>query len=321
LAAAAIANFARFVSLYPDAGCVDLKARIEERVGLPASQICIGNGSDELIHLLSALLLQPGDNIVMGDPGFSRYESEAIAIGADVKKIPLDARACHDISAMAAAVDSNTRIFWIANPNNPTGTIVPKQQVDDLLRSLPDHVLVVLDEAYYEFATHSDYPNSADYIRQGSNVVGLRTFSKTYGLAGLRVGFAIGPENIIEALEKVRGPFNVNALAQRAALAALDDQEHLDRTIEVNKKGIERLTSFLTSKGCTVAESYANFVWCDLGGPADEICKQLLRKGVIVRPGSLFGCPNNIRVSVGTDEELSRFEDAFHAVFSEVVNA
>jgi len=284
--------------------------------GLPLDQICVSNGSDEMIHLLSALLLVPGDNIVMGDPGFSRYEFEAIAAGAEARKVALDENARHDLTAMASAVDENTRILWLANPNNPTGTIVRLPEVDALIDAMPDHVLVVLDEAYFEFATDPEYPNSADYIRANNQVVGLRTFSKTYGLAGLRVGFAIGPKVIIDAVERIRPPFNVNALAQRAALAALGDHEHLDKTIETNRQGIERLTSFLREQGCKVFESFANFVWCDVGGPSDCLCRQLLTRGVIVRPGSVFGCPNHVRISVGTDEELSRFEEAFKAILA-----
>ena len=321
LAAAAIADFARFASLYPDAANVDLKSRISERVGLPASQVCVSNGSDEMIHLLSNLLLEPGDNIVMGDPGFSRYESEATAAQAIAIKVPLDEDAAHDLDKMLGAIDERTRIFWLANPNNPTGTIVRKPEVDQLVGSLPDHVLLVLDEAYFEFATVTSYPNSVDYIKAGKQVVGLRTFSKTYGLAGLRVGYAIGPEYIIDALERIRSPFNVNSLAQRAAMAALDDHEHLAKTIETNAIGVKRLTSFLRGQGFKVSESFANFVWCDLGYPADDLCRQLLKRGIIIRPGAVFGQPNHVRVSVGTDEELNRFETAWNEIAAETVRA
>jgi histidinol-phosphate aminotransferase len=319
LAAAAIADFARFVSLYPDAANADLKSRISQKIGLSVAQICVSNGSDEMIHLLSNLLLEPGDNVVMGDPGFSRYESEAIASQAVAVKVPLDGNAVHDLDKMLHSVDERTRIFWLANPNNPTGTIIRKAELDQLLRELPDHVLLVLDEAYFEFATDPNYPNSADYIKAGKQIVGLRTFSKTYGLAGLRVGFAIGPDYIIDALERIRGPFNVNSLAQRAAVAALDDPEHLAKTIDMNAYGVKRLSSFLRGQGFDVAESFANFVWCDLKYPSNEVCNQLLRRGIIVRPGYVFGQPNHVRISVGTDEELSRFETAWSDIVTEIV--
>lgn len=311
---ATIMDFARFAALYPDAGCVDLKQALSERVGLSRSQICVGNGSDELIHFIGLLLLRVGDSAVMGKPGFSRYEAAGILAEAETKGIAVDAEGRHDLEAMADAIDSTTRVVWIANPNNPTGTIVRKGAFDRFLSRVPDDVVIVLDEAYFEFAVDNEYPNSADYVRAGKNVIGLRTFSKTFGLAGLRVGYAIGQPDLIEALEKIREPFNVNSIAQRAAIAALEDHAHLERTIEANAHGIRRLSEFLRSFGYRLSESYANFVWCDLGFPADKICNQLLRKGIIIRPGSIFGCPNHVRISVGTENEIDRFEAAFTAL-------
>ena len=317
LAMAAIVDYARFSALYPDAGCVELKQAISEARGIPVLSLCVGNGSDEMIHFLSQLLLEAGDNIVMADPGFSRYESEATAAGAETRKVPLDSDDKHDLQSMAAAVDERTRIMWVANPNNPTGTIVRRAELGAFLENLPDHVAVVLDEAYFEFATDDEYPKSTDYITPDGNILGLRTFSKTYGLASLRVGYAIGPDRIIDALERIREPFNVNAIAQKAAIAALKDQDHLSRTIELNASGIRRLTEFLTSKGFKVSESFANFVWCDYGSPSEWIAQGLLQRGVIVRPGSVFGCPNHLRISVGTDEELNRFESALTSVLGQ----
>ncbi|MEO7453761.1 MAG: histidinol-phosphate transaminase [Fimbriimonadales bacterium] len=321
LALQAIVDFARYGSLYPDAGCVELKSLLASHVGLPTSQISVSNGSDEMIHLLSLLLLRPGDNIVMGDPGFSRYESEALAAGAQTRKVSLDENARHDVSAMLAAIDNNTRIVWLANPNNPTGTILRRSEVGALIENVPEHTLTVLDEAYFEFATDSEYPSSVDYIRSGKQVVGLRTFSKTYGLAGLRVGYAMGPERMIDAVERVRAPFNVNALAQRAAIAALSDTKHLTAAVDINKAGNERLHRFLSERGYRVFESYANFVWYDMGFPTQDFCRQLLMRGVIVRPGSVFGYDNHIRVSIGTDAELDAFETAFDAILQESVRA
>jgi histidinol-phosphate aminotransferase len=321
LAAAAIVDFARFAYLYPDAGCVDLKAALSDHVGLPPDQICVGNGSDDMIHLLSSLLLEPGQNVVMGDPGFSRYEAEATANGAQTKKIALDRKARHDLGGLLEAVDASTRIVWIANPNNPTGTIIRRAEFEAFLRSVSNDVLVVLDEAYFEFATDPNYPNSADYIKTNDNVLGLRTFSKTYGLAGLRVGYAVGPRQLIDAIEKIREPFCVNALAQRGALAALSDAEHLNKTKEVNASGIKRLTEYLLGLGYSVSESYANFVWCDMGQDAAPISNSLLQQGVIVRPGAAFGCPNHLRISVGTQEELNRFEEALSKTVRETAMA
>ncbi len=308
---ATIMDFARFAALYPDAGCVELKQALSERVGVPAAQICLGNGSDELIHFLGLLLLRAGDSAVMAKPGFSRYEAAGILAEAETRSIAVDAEGRHNLVAIADAIDATTRVVWIANPNNPTGTIVRKSDFDRFLTRVPDNVVIVMDEAYFEFAIDDEYPNSADYVRAGKNVIGLRTFSKTFGLAGLRVGYAIGQPDLIEALEKVREPFNVNSIGQRAAIAALEDQGHLERTIEANGRGVHRLSEFMRSHGYRVSESYANFVWCDLGFPTESICEQLLRMGIIIRPGSIFGCPNHVRISVGTASEIDRFEAAF----------
>jgi histidinol-phosphate aminotransferase len=314
LAMAAIIDQSRFVSLYPDAGCVQIKNALSEKLGMSAENLVMGNGSDEMIHFLSGILLRPGAYIVMGDPGFSRYESEATAAGAEARKVKLDANARHELTAMATAIDNNTAIVWIANPNNPTGTIIRKKEFESFLERVPDHVLVVLDEAYFEFADDPEYPNSAEFVRLGKNVVGLRTFSNTYGLAGLRIGYAICTTEIASALEKIREPFNVNFIAQVAALAALSDSGHLQETVELNRRGVAQLTELMQSYGCTVSESFANFVWCNLQHPADPLANALLKQGVIVRPGSVFGCPNHLRVSVGTDAEIDRLRAALRAV-------
>ncbi len=318
MAAQVIAEWARFAHLYPDAGCLDLKSALSEHLQVPSDQIAIGNGSDELIHLLSVLLLRPGDSIVMADPGFSRYESEAIVAGAETRKVRLDPEARHDLEAMSKAIDATTRIIWIANPNNPSGTIVRETALEKFLDEVPHDIAIVLDEAYFEFATDSEYPSSTRYLKDRSNIIGLRTFSKTYGLAGLRVGYALAPPEIVQALDKIRPPFSVNSLAQRAAIAAVGDTAHLRKTIDTNAAGILQLTQFLTAKNCNVAESFANFVWCDIGCLADPICQALLRRGVIVRPGGIFGCPNHLRVSIGTRDEMRRFEDAFAEVYGAV---
>lgn len=312
LAIQAIADYARFSHLYPDAGCVNLRAAVAEQIKIPESLIVVGNGSDEMIHLLSLLLLKPGDSIVMGSPGFSQYEAGATAVGALTRKVPLDTDARHDLPAMLAAIDETTRIVWIANPNNPTGTIVRRSALADFVDRVPDDVAIVLDEAYFEFATDPQYADSTEFDRP--NVIGLRTFSKTYGLAGLRVGYAIAPEDIAVALNKIRSPFNVNALAQHAALAALNDRSHLAETVRNNADGVDRLRRFLTELHCKTFESFANFVWADIGVPTDRLCEDLLRQGVIVRPGSAFGCPTHLRISVGTPSEMDRFEEAFSEI-------
>jgi histidinol-phosphate aminotransferase len=313
----AIIRSAAAVNLYPDAAAHDLKLALSERAGLPIEQIVLGNGSDELIHYLSLLLLETGAEAVIGDPSFPRYFASAQLAGAKAIKVGLNDREEHDLDAMLAAVTDQTRLIWIANPNNPTGTIVRRPALERFLDAIPDTAVVALDEAYFEFVDDPEYPNSLDYVREGRQVVGLRTFSKTHGLAGLRVGYCFGPSRLTEALDRIRSAFNVNALAQVAALAALDDDEHLANTISLNRAGVARLSELLRRHGGKVAESFGNFVWADLGDRSQGVCKQMLERGVILRSGTVFGKPNAVRVSVGSVEEM----DAFEAAFEEVMKA
>nr|MBA3726872.1 aminotransferase class I/II-fold pyridoxal phosphate-dependent enzyme [Armatimonadota bacterium] len=228
--------------------------------------------------------------------------------------VPLDENERHDLPAMAAAITDNTKLIWIANPNNPTGTIIRRREFEAFLDHLPDTVAVVLDEAYFEFAIDPEYPNALDCIRQGRQVIGLRTFSKTYGLAGLRVGYGFASGEIVQMVEGAREPFNVTSIGQKAAVAALADEDHLQKTIRANQAGVARLTGIFQSCGNQAVESFANFVWADLGRPANEVCAELLKKGVIIRSGAIFGRPTCVRVSIGSPAEMDTFEAAFHEV-------
>ena len=308
-AVAAVREAAGRMHVYPDGAAYTLKTALAERFGVGVRQVIVGNGSDELIHLLGLVLLEEGDEMMMGDPSFSRYDAAAHLAPARLVKVPLDGEYRHDLSAMARAVTDRTRLVWIANPNNPTGTVVRKAEVDRFLSDVPDDVVVVLDEAYYEFAEGlDDFPNSLDYIQAGRpNVVGLRTFSKAYGLAGIRVGYGFAPDAIADAIDRAREPFDVNALAQVAAVAALDDDEHLRNTVETNRRGLKALADAFREVGARPLESYANFVYADLGRPARPVFDALLRRGVITRPGDVLGNPTCLRVSVGTDEEIAIF--------------
>ncbi|HSI71721.1 MAG TPA: histidinol-phosphate transaminase [Fimbriimonas sp.] len=301
---------------YPDGSAYDLKQAIAGKYGMPTSQIFVGNGSDELIHLLGLILLgSPEDEMIVGDPSFSRYDASAYLAPSKLIKVPLDNRFTHDLVAMGRAVTENTKILWIANPNNPTGTIVRRKDVDALLGDIPEQVLVVLDEAYYEFAMgESDYPVSTQYVKSGKNVLGLRTLSKIYGLAGIRIGFGFAPEYIVDAIDRAREPFNVNSLAQVAAIAAFDDEEHLAKTVENNRQGIELLNRVFEELGSKPCESYGNFVYVDLGRPAKPLFDALLREGVITRTGDVFGQPNCLRVTVGTPEEMAFFVEKLGTV-------
>lgn len=309
-AVAAVKAAAEQMHSYPDANAFDIKAALSAHYGIAADHIFLGNGSDELIHMLGMLFLgSPTDEVVVGDPSFVRYDAAAHLAPCKLVKVPLDADYRHDLKAMAAAVSSQTKLVFIANPNNPTGTIVRLPEVRAFLRDLPKDTVTVLDEAYFEFAREvPDYPSSVDLVLDGANVIGMRTFSKTYGLAGIRLGYGFASREVVDAFDRAREPFNVNSLAQAAAIAALGDTEHIQRTIENNRSGLQRMTEALEAFGAKVCESYANFVFADLGQPCGPVVSALLKRGVIIRGGEIFGTPNCVRVSVGTPEEVDVFE-------------
>ncbi len=314
----AVRQAAETMHIYPDGAAFDLKAALSRKLNLPTSQIMVGNGSDELIHLLGLIFLgSEEDEVLTGDPSFARYGPTAQLVPCRLVEVPLDRDYRHDLPAMARAATERTKLLFIANPNNPTGTIVTKSEVDRLLADLPPQTVVVLDEAYYEFAAHvPELPDSRDHIREGHNVVGLRTLSKAHGLAGIRVGYGMASEEVVDAVNRAREPFNVNALAQAAAVAALGDEEHVAKTVANNRRGLERIARAFREVGATPCEGYANFVWADLGQPARPVFQALMERGVIVRSGDVLGNPTCLRVSVGTDEEIDLFVEALRGVMS-----
>lgn len=312
----AVRKAAESMHIYPDGAAFELKNALANRYNVSMDQVIVGNGSDELIHLLGLVFLgDPKDEMMMGDPSFSRYDASAHLAPSKLVKVPLDADYRHDLPAMLKAVNENTRMVFIANPNNPTGTIIRRAEFDAFLKDLPAHVVTVLDEAYFEFADGvADFPVSIDYIRQGKMVIGLRTFSKAYGLAGIRVGFGFAPESIVDAINRAREPFNVNALAQAAAVAALNDVDHVKKTVENNRRGLEVLAGAFREIGARPLESFANFVYADLGRPARPVFQALLERGVITRPGDVLGNPTCLRVSVGSEEENQIFVNTLKEV-------
>lgn len=315
-ALAAIESAAKNLHIYPDGSAHALRQAVAGKHRVPEKNLVFGNGSDELIHLLGLILLEGGENeVVLGNPTFTRYHAAAHLSSAKLVEVPLDSGFKHDLPAMAKAITERTRMVFLANPNNPTGTIVRKAEVDAFLRDLPEGVPLVLDEAYYEFAADEPgFPNSRDYVLDGKPVIGLRTFSKAYGLAGIRVGFGFAPTEVIDAMERAREPFNVNSLAQAAAIGALDDDEHVRKTVDSNREGLARLEQALRAVGGKTYPSFANFVLADLGRPARPVFDELLKRGVIVRPGDVLGAPTCLRVSVGTPEELDAFCQALHQI-------
>jgi histidinol-phosphate aminotransferase len=312
----AIQQFLPQIHLYPDGACQHLRHALATFYQLPPDHFAFGNGSDELIHFLGLAYLEPGDEVIVANPSFVRYDATALLNNAVLHRVPLTADYRHDLPAMLAQVNARTKLLFIANPNNPTGTLVYRNEVEQLLDTLPEHVLVVLDEAYFEYVDHPDYPDGLNYVRAGHNVVVLRTFSKAYGLAGLRIGYAIARPEILAPIERVREPFNVNAVAQVAAAAALGDQEHIRRTRTLNRQGLQFFYQLCEQLGLRYIPSWANFVMIDVGRDSRAVFQALLRHGILVRTGDIFGMPTFIRVNTGTPEQNARFAEALRAVIA-----
>ena len=298
---------------YPDGAGHRLVHRIAESNGIPSENIVIGNGSDDIIALLIRALVQPGDRVVIPRPSFLMYEISAKAAGAVIDAVPLKDMAM-DLDTMAGCVDNTTRLVFICNPNNPTGTIVSQAAFDRFMAQLPENVVVVVDEAYIEFARDPECLKTGRPSDLDRPLVTLRTFSKVYGLAGLRVGYGIMPAMLAEMLHRVRQPFNVNALAQAAAIAALDDTDFLNQTLDLVHRGLDALYAGLDRLGLTYYNTQTNFFLIDVGQPAQTVFEKMLHHGVIVRSMKAYGFPTYIRVNVGLEGENQRFLKALEAV-------
>ncbi|HVT14511.1 MAG TPA: histidinol-phosphate transaminase [Fimbriimonadaceae bacterium] len=303
------------LNLYPDGAAFELRKALSTRFNVPMEQIAVGNGSEELIANIGfALIGSPEDEILTAEFSFPRYDAAAEIAPCVLRKIPLTSGWRFDLPAIAKAIGDRTKIIYIANPNNPTGTIVTKTEIDAFLRDVPDSALVVMDEAYFEFARLDPaYPDGREYVLKGRNVAALRTFSKAYGLAGIRAGYGFVPEYLAHAIDRVRAPFDLNSLAQVAAVAALEDDEHVRKTLANNAEGLAMMASALKEMGCQVVDSHANFLFVEVGRPGAEVFDALLRLGYIARP---IGAGTFIRITVGTSEENGGFIEALRQVLS-----
>jgi histidinol-phosphate aminotransferase len=306
LAIEAMKQAAENVALYPDGSCYKLRQALAAHLGVDPDMLLFGTGGDEVIFYLSMALLNPGDETVQADITFSEYETAARVMDATAHMVPLK-NWTYDLEAMMKQVNSKTRIVTVTNPNNPTGTIISADEIEKALDKLPDNCVMFLDEAYYEYVDDPNYTRCLEWVKQDRNVLVLRTFSKIYGLAGLRVGYGIAPKRIIDILERVRAPFNVNSIAQEAALASLADPNQVVRSKKLNRESLEFFYKELTRLGVEYVESQANFLWIDVKKNCREVFAELLKRGVIVRTGDIFGCPTHIRVSTGTPEQNKRF--------------
>ncbi len=310
----ALTALAGSVAFYPEGYAPVLREAVAAHTQMAADTLVFGNGSDEILHLLCLALLSPGDEVVQGDPSFAMYEIYGAQMNARVVKVPVRGDYALDLDAMVQAVTARTRIVFLANPNNPTGTLAAHAQVTALLDRLPENVLLVLDEAYHEYVASPERPDGREWVRQGRPVALLRTFSKAYGLAGLRVGYGIMPPALADVLNRLRSPFNVNSAAQAAAAAALADTAHLARTLALNDTGRRFYADTFTEMGLDFVPSEANFVLVDVNRDSREVANALMREGVIVRPGAGLGLPRHIRVSTGTEAQNARFVDALRRV-------
>ena len=312
-ALAALTATASGVALYPEGSAPALRRAVSQATGMPEETLVFGNGSDEVLHLLALTFLQPGDETVQGDPSFAMYEIYATQSDAVPVLVPLK-NYTHNLDAMADAVTDKTRIVFVANPNNPTGTFVRRGAVERFLDRIPRNVLVVFDEAYDEYVSDPDKPDLRPFVLEGRNIVILHTFSKAYGLAGLRVGYGITRTEIAEVLNRVRSPFNVNLPAQAAAAAALTDTEHVARTVALNAEGRNYFYAEFERMGLEYVPSEGNFVLVDVGRDAREVFQALQHKGVIVRSAHGMGLPRHISVTTGTMPQNQRFIAALKEV-------
>ncbi|MFQ5683373.1 MAG: histidinol-phosphate transaminase [Candidatus Binatia bacterium] len=297
---------------YPDGGGFYLKKELAGKLGVDPEGLILGNGSNELIDLAVRTFMRPGDEAVMAHQAFVIYHLAVQAAGGCCRIISLKDFS-HDLEAMKQAINAKTRIVFLANPNNPTGTIYRKKEWEKFLERLTPEIVVIVDEAYFEYVADPDYPDSIAYWGEQRPILTLRTFSKLYGLAGLRIGYGFGPRRMIELMHRVRQPFNVNAAAQWAALAALEDQEHLERSLQINREGMDYLRKGIDRLGLEQIPSQANFILVRVGNGQD-VFQQLLRRGVIVRPMAVYDFPEYIRVSVGRPEENARFINGLETI-------
>ncbi len=294
---------------YPDSNGFELKAAIAARYRVPPDWITLGNGSNDVLEIAAHALVQAGQSIVYSQYSFAVYALATQGVGARAIVVPARNYG-HDLKAMRAAIEPDTRLVFIANPNNPTGTFVPAAEVAEFLASVPSNVVVVLDEAYTEYLEPADRFDSTEWVRQYPNLIVVRTFSKAYGLAGLRMGMGLAQPELTDLMNRVRQPFNVNSLAQAAAIAALGDEEFLRRSYEINRAGLQRMQAAFAEMGVEYLPSYGNFVLVRVGDAA-AVYESLLRDAVIVRPVGGYGLPEWLRVSVGLPEENETFLAAF----------
>ncbi|MEN1969157.1 histidinol-phosphate transaminase [Lentibacillus sp. N15] len=294
--------------LYPDGHAAELRTKVAKTLTVSDDQLVFGSGSDELVQIICRTFLYPGVNTVMATPTFPQYKHHSLVEGAEVREIPT-VNGYHDLQGMLRSIDDQTKVIWLCSPNNPTGSLIPEEAFYSFMEQCPQDVLVVLDEAYYEFIEPKRQYNTIAAIKSYSNLLCLRTFSKAYGLAGLRVGYGIGAKNLINKLNVVRGPFNTSSFAQKAASIAIDDQDFIRKTNERNIAIKQDFQRFLDGIGWEYDDSETNFLFVKLPVSGNELFTYLLKRGFIVRPGEAIGCPTNtVRITIGNEHDMKQLQ-------------
>ncbi len=302
------------INMYPDATGYELKGKLAAKYGLKLGQIILGNGSDELLALLGQVFVNAGDEAIMGTPSFPTYSASALLMGGIPVEVPVQDRGELDLLGMTKQITAKTKIIFVCNPNNPTGGMMKSSEVEEFMKHVPEDVIVVADQAYAEYVDDPEYGDFFPYLMEDRNVIVLHTFSKIYGLAGLRVGYGLGPERLLSLIERVKPVFNQNVFAQVAAIAALDDQEHVERSAHINRLGKSYLAGEFESLGFKVYPSWGNFLMADTGLDCGKVFQGLLAEGIIVRPATPWGLSTSIRVTIGTPEENRQLVEALQKI-------
>ncbi|NLC53226.1 MAG: histidinol-phosphate transaminase [Firmicutes bacterium] len=302
--------------LYPDGSCYLLKSALAAELGVKPDEIIVGNGCDEVIKLVAEAFFHPGDEVVVADPTFGEYAYATQLMGAKLVKVKGEGLG-HDLDKMAAAVTERTKAIFVCNPNNPTGTMNTRAELEAFIARIPPEILIIIDQAYYEYVEDAAYPNGIEFKGDG-RVLTLRTFSKIYGLAGLRVGYGVGDPELIALLDRTREPFNVNRIGQVAAVAALADRAHVARSLEMNRRGMEQIYRGLADLDLSYIPSVANFILFSTPYLATQIFEEMMKRGVIVRPAHIFGLPRQVRVTIGTEEQNNKFLNVLGAVLADL---
>lgn len=301
--------------MYPDGNATNLKALIAKELDVLPEQILIGNGSDEILKLIGEAYLNPGDEVIISESTFSEYQFVARLMGATEVLIPLK-EYTYDLEAFQEAITPKTKIIFVCNPNNPTGTMVEREAFDRFIASVPEGILIVVDEAYYEYAKGPTYPDSLQWVRNERNVIVTRTFSKIHGLAGLRIGYGISTPAIIRDIARTKEPFNVNSFAQLAAEVSFLDRDHVQASYDLNEEGKAYLTAELGELGFSVIPTFGNFIMAETKRDSRKLFTAMLKRGVIIRSGDIFNLPTHIRITIGTMEENRRFVSALREVLA-----